>query len=85
MSLFVWIVLGLVAGFIASHLVNRYGLGLVVDLLIGILGTVVGGWLFQVLGYKGVTGLDPHSLLVATVGAIVCLILYHAIRRRRIF
>ena len=85
MSLFVWIVLGLVAGFIASHLVNHYGMGLLVDLLIGVVGTIVGGWLFQVLGYKGVTGLDPHSILVATVGAIVCLILYHAIRRRRIF
>jgi uncharacterized membrane protein YeaQ/YmgE (transglycosylase-associated protein family) len=85
MSLFAWIILGLVAGFIASHLVNHYGIGLVVDLLIGLVGTIVGGWLFRVLGYKGVTGLDPHSILVATVGAIVCLILYHAIRRRWLF
>ena len=88
MSLFGWILLGLVAGFIASHIVNRRGEGLLLDILLGIVGAIVGGWLFHVLGHIGVNGLNLHSVLVATCGAVVFLIVYHAIRggtRRRFF
>ena len=81
MSLFAWIVLGLLAGFIASHLVNRRGEGMVLDVLLGIVGAVVGGWLAHLLGYAGVTALNVYSLVVATIGAVVFLFIYHAIRR----
>lgn len=85
MSLFLWIILGLLAGFIASHIVNHRGEGMVLDILLGIVGAVVGGWIFQMFGYNGVSGLNPYSIIVATVGAIVFLVLYHTIRTRRRF
>ena len=81
MSLFIWILLGLVAGLIASHLVNHRGEGIVLDTLLGVVGAIVGGWLFRMFGHAGVSGLNLHSLLVATVGAIAFLVVYHAIRR----
>jgi uncharacterized membrane protein YeaQ/YmgE (transglycosylase-associated protein family) len=81
MSFLAWIILGLVAGFIGSKLVNKRGDGLVLDLLLGIVGAIVGGWLFNTFGAAGVTGLNLYSLLVAVIGAIVVLIVYHAIRR----
>ena len=82
MTLFVWILLGLVAGFIASHIVNRHGEGIILDILLGVVGAMIGGWLFHYFGKVGVTGLDLHSILVATLGAIVFLFVYHVIRRR---
>lgn len=85
MSFFVWILLGLLAGFIASHIVNRRGEGMVLDILLGIAGALVGGWLFRMFGHTGVNGLNVYSLFVATLGAIVFLFLYHAIRPRRRF
>jgi uncharacterized membrane protein YeaQ/YmgE (transglycosylase-associated protein family) len=81
MSLFAWILLGLLAGFIASHLVNHRGEGMVLDVLLGIVGATVGGWLAHLLGWAGVTRLNAYSLIVATAGAVVFLFLYHAIRR----
>jgi uncharacterized membrane protein YeaQ/YmgE (transglycosylase-associated protein family) len=84
MSLFVWILLGLVSGLIASHLVSHHGEGVVRDVLLGVLGAIIGGWIFHMIGHTGVTGLNFHSILVSTVGAIVFLVLYHAIRRRAI-
>jgi uncharacterized membrane protein YeaQ/YmgE (transglycosylase-associated protein family) len=83
MSIIAWIVLGLIAGFIGSKIVNKRGEGLIRDILLGIVGAVVGGWLFQAFGAAGVTGLNLYSLLVAVVGAIVLLVLYHAIFGRR--
>jgi uncharacterized membrane protein YeaQ/YmgE (transglycosylase-associated protein family) len=76
-----WIVLGLIAGFIASKLVNKHGEGLSFDILLGIVGAVVGGWIFQAAGATGVTGFNLWSLLVAVVGAVVLLAVWHAIRR----
>src|ERR1700687_3272039 len=81
MTLFTWIILGLLAGFIASHLVNHRGEGMVLDVLLGIVGAVVGGWLAHLLGYAGVAELNLYSLLVATLGAVIFLFIYHAIRR----
>ncbi len=83
MSILAWIVLGLVAGFIASKLVNRSGGSLVVDLVLGIVGAVVGGFLFNQFGSAGVTGLNLYSLLVAVIGAVVVLAIYHAFTGRR--
>jgi uncharacterized membrane protein YeaQ/YmgE (transglycosylase-associated protein family) len=81
MSYLAWIVLGLLAGFIGSKLVNKTGEGILLDIVLGIVGAVVGGWLFNTFGAAGVTGLNLYSLLVAVVGAVVLLIVYHAIRR----
>jgi uncharacterized membrane protein YeaQ/YmgE (transglycosylase-associated protein family) len=81
MSLIAWIVLGLIAGFVASKLVNRTGEGLLLDILLGVVGAVLGGWLFNRFGATGVTGLNVWSLLVAIVGAVVLLLIVHAIRR----
>ena len=81
MSFVAWIVLGLLAGFIGSKLVNKRGEGLILDILLGVVGAIVGGWLFRTFGASGVTGLNLYSLLVAVVGAVVILVVYHAIRR----
>jgi uncharacterized membrane protein YeaQ/YmgE (transglycosylase-associated protein family) len=81
MSILAWIILGLVAGFIGSKLVNKTGEGFVLDIALGIVGAVVGGWLFNRFGAAGVTGLNLYSLLVAVVGAVMVLVVYHAIRR----
>jgi uncharacterized membrane protein YeaQ/YmgE (transglycosylase-associated protein family) len=81
MSILAWIVLGLVAGFIGSKLVNKTGEGLILDIGLGILGAIVGGWLFSMFGMSGVTGLNLYSLVVAVIGAVVFLLVYHAIRR----
>lgn len=81
MSFFAWIVLGLIAGFIGSKLVNKRGEGLIMDIVLGVIGAVVGGWLAGFFGIAGVSGLNLYSLLVAVVGAIVVLVVYHAIRR----
>ncbi len=84
MSILAWIVLGLVAGFIGSKIVNKTGEGLVMDIVLGIVGAVAGGFLFNMFGASGVTGLNLYSLLVAVVGAVVVLIAYHALVRRRV-
>jgi uncharacterized membrane protein YeaQ/YmgE (transglycosylase-associated protein family) len=81
MSLLAWIVLGIVAGFIGSKLVNKTGEGLIRDLVLGVVGAIVGGWLFALVGQAGVTGLNLYSLLVAVVGSVVVLFVYHAITR----
>jgi uncharacterized membrane protein YeaQ/YmgE (transglycosylase-associated protein family) len=81
MSFFAWIILGLVAGFIGSKLVNRRGEGIILDVLLGVVGAVIGGWLFNRFGAAGVTGLNLYSLLVAVIGAVVVLLVYHALRR----
>ena len=81
MSFLAWIVLGLVAGFIASKIVNKQGEGFLLDIVLGIVGAVVGGWLFGLLGAGGVSGVNLYSLLVSVAGAIVVLFTYHLIRR----
>jgi len=81
MSFLAWIVLGLVAGFIGSKLVNKRGEGLLLDIILGIVGAIAGGWLFNMFGASGVTGLNLYSLLVAVVGAVVVLVVYHALQR----
>ena len=81
MSFLAWIVLGLIAGFIGSKIVNKRGEGLILDIVLGIVGAIVGGWLFTAFGASGVTGFNLYSLLVAVIGAIVVLVVYHAIRR----
>jgi len=81
MSFLAWIVLGLIAGFIGSKIVNKRGEGIFLDIILGIVGALVGGWLFTTFGASGVTGVNLYSLVVAVLGAIVVLVVYHAIRR----
>lgn len=79
MSFIAWIVLGLIAGFIASKMVNKSGEGFVLDIVLGIVGAVIGGYLFQTFGMAGVSGVNLYSILVAVVGAVVVLFVYHAL------
>ena len=82
MSIIGWLVLGLIAGFIASRIVNKAGEGLILDIVLGIIGAFIGGYLFSVFGAEGVTGFNLYSMFVAIIGAIVVLVIYHAIVRR---
>lgn len=81
MSLLALLVFGLITGFISSKIVNRTGKGIVLDIFLGLLGSIVGSWLFHELGYRGVTGFNPWSGMVAVVGGVVVLALFHGIRR----
>ena len=83
MSIIGWLVLGLIAGFIASKIVNKAGEGLILDIVLGIVGAFVGGFLFQQFGAAGVTGFNLYSMFVAVIGAVVVLVLYHLVVRRR--
>ena len=83
MSVIAWIVLGLIAGFVASKVINKQGEGLVMDIVLGVVGAVVGGWLFRLVGMSGVTGLNVYSLVVAVIGAVVFLLIYHLLVRRQ--
>jgi len=81
MSIIAWLVVGLIAGWIGSLIVNRSGEGLFRDILLGIVGGIVGGWLFSAMGSAGVTGFNVWSLFVAVIGSVIVLMLYHAIAR----
>ncbi len=81
MSFLAWIVLGLIAGFIASKIVNKQGEGFFLDIILGIVGAVAGGWIFNAFGAHGVSGVNIYSIFVAVIGAIVVLSIYHALRR----
>jgi uncharacterized membrane protein YeaQ/YmgE (transglycosylase-associated protein family) len=85
MSMIAWIVLGLIAGFVASKIVNRTGEGIIIDVLLGIVGAIVGGWLFNAFGMRGVNGFTLYSMVVATIGAAAVLVLYHLLFRARSF
>ncbi len=82
MSIIGWILLGLISGFIASKVVNNSGEGLLLDIVLGIVGALVGGFLFHVIGATGVTGFNLWSMFVAVVGAIVVLGVKHALMGR---
>jgi len=82
MSIIGWIVLGLIAGFIASKVVSKTGQGVVIDVVLGVVGAIVGGFLFNLVGAAGVTGFNIWSMFVAVIGAIVVLLIYHAVARR---
>lgn len=81
MSLLTWIVLGLVSGFVASKIINKSGEGVLLDIVLGIVGAVVGGWLFSTFGMAGVSGLNVYSFVVAVVGAMAVLVVYHLVAR----
>jgi uncharacterized membrane protein YeaQ/YmgE (transglycosylase-associated protein family) len=82
MSILAWIVLGLIAGFIASKLYAGSGQGFLMDIVLGIVGAVLGGYLFTALGATGITGFNLYSMFVAVIGAVVLLAIYHAVMGR---
>ncbi|MBA3834221.1 MAG: GlsB/YeaQ/YmgE family stress response membrane protein [Chthoniobacterales bacterium] len=82
MSIIAWLILGLIAGFIGSKIVNRSGEGVLLDIGLGVVGAVVGGFLFSLIGAAPVTGFNIYSLIVAVVGSIVVLLIYYAITGR---
>jgi uncharacterized membrane protein YeaQ/YmgE (transglycosylase-associated protein family) len=81
MSILGWIIIGLIAGYIASKIVESKGQGFFLNILLGIVGGMVGGWLFERFGGTGITGFNLWSMFVAVIGAIVVLVAYHLIRR----
>ncbi|MGN6146441.1 MULTISPECIES: GlsB/YeaQ/YmgE family stress response membrane protein [Phyllobacteriaceae] len=83
MSIISWIILGVIAGFLGSKIVNKSGQGIIMDIVLGIVGAIVGGLIFSAFGASGVTGLNIYSLIVAVIGAIVVLWAYHALAGRR--
>lgn len=83
MGIIAWIILGLIAGFIASKIVNNSGQGIVMDIVLGIVGALVGGFLVSIVGGAGITGFNIWSILVAIFGAVVVLWIYHAVAGRR--
>jgi len=83
MPILAWIVVGILGGFLGSMVVGTRGQGLLGDLFLGIVGAVVGGWLFNEFGHSGVTGINLYSVLVSAAGAILVLVLYHALQGRR--
>jgi uncharacterized membrane protein YeaQ/YmgE (transglycosylase-associated protein family) len=83
MGIFSWIILGLIAGFIGSKIVDKQGQGFWLNIALGIIGALVGGFLFSFFGSSGVTGLDLWSMIVAIVGAVVVLLIYNAVTGRR--
>ena len=83
MGIFSWIVLGAIAGWLGSMIVNREGEGLFLDIVLGIVGALVGGWIFAALGTAGVTGFNLWSLVVSVIGAVVVLWLYHTFTRHQ--
>jgi uncharacterized membrane protein YeaQ/YmgE (transglycosylase-associated protein family) len=86
MSIIHWIfvgpILGLIAGFIGSKIVNKKGEGFFLDIVLGMVGAIVGSMLFRFIGWSGVTGLNLYSILVSVVGAIAFLLIYHFLFRR---
>jgi uncharacterized membrane protein YeaQ/YmgE (transglycosylase-associated protein family) len=83
MGILSWIILGLIAGFIGSKIVNHQGQGFWLDIALGIVGALVGGFLFDLFGAGGVTGLNLYSMVVAVVGAVVVLVAYNALMGQR--
>jgi uncharacterized membrane protein YeaQ/YmgE (transglycosylase-associated protein family) len=79
MGIIAWIILGLISGFIASKIVNKSGEGFLLDIVLGVVGAVVGGFLFSLVGHEGVTGLNIWSLFVSVIGAVVVLLIYRMV------
>jgi uncharacterized membrane protein YeaQ/YmgE (transglycosylase-associated protein family) len=81
MAFIAWIVLGLIVGFIASKIFNNSGEQVFLDIVLGVVGAVIGGFLFQTFGMPGITGINIYSILIAVLGAVVFLVIYHALFR----
>ena len=84
MSILAWIVVGIIAGWLARMVIRGEGpAGILGDLVIGVVGAVVGGWIFNAFGHPGATGVNIGSIIVAFVGAVVVLGLMRLFTGRR--
>jgi uncharacterized membrane protein YeaQ/YmgE (transglycosylase-associated protein family) len=81
MDLLTWIIVGLVAGVLASLIVGSAG-GIIIDIVIGVVGAFVGGWIFQAAGWHTPFAGLAGTIFVAFVGAVVLLVVLHLIRGR---
>ncbi|HET9343805.1 MAG TPA: GlsB/YeaQ/YmgE family stress response membrane protein [Candidatus Eremiobacteraceae bacterium] len=80
MDILAWIIVGIVAGFLAKAVVPGEGPGGVLgDLIVGVVGAIIGGWLFNMFGHIGATGLNLWSILVAFIGGVVLLWIVRAL------
>ena len=82
MGIISWIILGLIAGYIGSKIVDKQGQGFWLNMALGIVGALIGGFLFNLFGASGVSGLNIYSMIVAIIGSVVVLLVYNAVARR---
>jgi uncharacterized membrane protein YeaQ/YmgE (transglycosylase-associated protein family) len=83
MGIISWIILGLIAGFVGSKIVDSQGQGFWLNIALGIVGALVGGFIFGLFGASGVTGLNVWSMIVAIAGSIVVLLIYNTLMSSR--
>ena len=83
MSILAWLVVGLIAGFLASKIVNKTGSGMVMDIVLGVVGALVGGFIFNYFGHAAPSGINIYSIFVSFIGAVLVLFVYHAVTRGR--
>jgi uncharacterized membrane protein YeaQ/YmgE (transglycosylase-associated protein family) len=83
MGIISWIILGLIAGYIGSKIIDKQGQGFWLNIALGIVGALVGGFLFDLFGASGVTGLNIYSMIVAIIGSVVVLLVYNVVTGRR--
>jgi uncharacterized membrane protein YeaQ/YmgE (transglycosylase-associated protein family) len=83
MGVISWIILGLIAGWIGSKIVNKTGSGMYMDIALGVIGAVVGGIIAGLLGFNGITGFNIWSLVIAVIGSVIVLWVYHRLAGER--
>jgi uncharacterized membrane protein YeaQ/YmgE (transglycosylase-associated protein family) len=83
MGILAWLVVGLIAGFLARYAVPGEGPGGILgDLIVGIIGAIIGGWVFNFFGHMGATGINLYSIIVAFIGAVILLLILRMFTRR---
>ena len=83
MSIVGWIIFGAVTGWLGSLLVNKQGEGCILNIALGLVGALVGGFIFSAIGGSSVTGFNLYSMFVAIMGAVIVLVVWHAVTGNR--
>jgi uncharacterized membrane protein YeaQ/YmgE (transglycosylase-associated protein family) len=81
MGIIIWIIFGAIVGFIASNIMGK-GEGLLWDIILGIVGAIIGGFIMNLFGYAGITGFNLYSTVVAVIGAIIVIYIGRALRQK---